>query len=289
MQLGVICFSDSALSLCRRLIVSQQSFNLLCPGTDPAELAVHACATLPELLARLGSQKLIWLLEPDPPVLPVFDMLLEDLTAGDVIVDAGNTPFIEALSRQQRAATKGVAYIDVGIYLNPWGPQYGFALMVGGDKPALLQAAFSFDALAPMAQQGWLHCGPPGSGLFMRQLQRSVEQAVARSVSRAHQNFSNGGPQEISYQQIADLWQDGSELRQILQQQANDYLSRVDPDQPFAAFFEAPIGTSGVTHHAESWPAMELARIIQFAADGTHHFEQQILALLRTAPSDFSA
>lgn len=289
MQLGVICFSDSALSLCRRLAVSQQHFSLLCPGTNPAELAAHACATLPELLARLGQHKLIWLLEPDPPVLPVFDMLLEDLTAGDVIVDAGNTPFIEALARQQRAATKGVAYIDVGIYLNPWGAQYGFALMVGGNKPALQQAAFSLDALAPMAPQGWLHCGPPGSGLFMRQLQRSVEQAVARSVSRAHRDFSNGGPLEISYQQIAALWQDGSELRQILQQQANDYLSRVDPDQPFAAFFEPPLSTAGSPPHAESWPAMELARIVQFAANGTHHFEQQILSLLRTAPGSFSA
>lgn len=288
MQLGVICFSDSALSLCRRLVVSQQSFSLLCPGTDPAGLAAHACATLPELLARLGPQKLIWLLEPDPPVLPVFDMLLEDLTAGDVIVDAGNTPFIEAMARQQRAATQGVAYIDVGIYLNPWGPQYGFALMVGGDQPALQQAAFSFDALAPMPQQGWLHCGPPGSGLFMRQLQHSVEQAVARSVARAHQNFSNGGPLEISYQQIAALWQDGSELRQILQQQANDYLCRVDPDQPFAAFFETPSGTCNSPPHAESWPAMELARVIQFAADGTHHFEQQILSLLRSAPGGVS-
>lgn len=289
MQLGVICFSDSALSLCRRLVVAQQSFSLLCPGTNPAELAMHACATLPELLARLGQQKLIWLLEPDPPVLPVFDMLLEDLSAGDVIVDAGNTPFIESMARQQRAAAKGVGYIDVGIYLNPWGPQYGFALMVGGDQPALQQAAFSLDALAPKAQQGWLHCGPPGSGLFMRQLQRSVEQAVARSVSRAHQNFSNGEPQEIGYQQIAALWQEGSELRQILQQQVSDYLSRVDPDQPFAAFFETPLSANGSPPHTESWPAMELARIIQFAAAGTHHFEQQILTLLRTAPGGCSA
>ena len=110
----------------------------------------------------------------------------------------------------------------------------------------------------------------------MRQLQRTVEDAVARSVSRAHQDFSTTGQLEINYPQIAQLWQEGSELRQSLQQQANRYLQQVDPDQPFEPFFASHSDTPG-----HSWPALELARIIQFAVDGSQHFEQQVLTLLR--------
>ena len=284
MQRGIICFSEAALWLCRRLSASQQRFALLCPGTDPAEMADLACQTLPELLGRLQPAREIWLLEPEPRVLPVFEMLLADLQAGDVIVDAGNTDFSVAIQRQRQAALLGVGYVDVGIHLNPWGPQYGFAQMVGGEQPQLQQVSSSLDALAPMPQRGWLHCGPPGSGLFMRQLQRTVEQTVARSVSRAHQEFSSTGQLDINYQQITQLWQEGSELRQTLQQQASNYLQQVDPDQPFEPFFGSNDGASG-----HSWPARELARIIQFAVDGSQHFEQQILALLRSAPGNYSA
>ncbi|TXH05134.1 MAG: hypothetical protein E6R09_02430 [Rhodocyclaceae bacterium] len=284
MQRGIICFSEAALWLCRRLAASQQTFALLCPGTDPAGLATQACQTLPELLGRLHPAREIWLLEPEPRVLPVFEMLLSDLLAGDVVVDAGNTDFRIAIQRQQQAALQGVAYVDVGIYLNPWGPQYGFALTVGGDHPALQQVAATLDALAPVPQQGWLHCGPAGSGLFMRQLQRTVEQAVARSVSRAHQDFHRNGLQDIHYPQIAQLWQEGSELRHALQQLAGSYLGQVDPDQAFEPFY----AVSHADAAGHSWPALELARIIQFAADGSQHFEQQILALLRSAPGSYS-
>jgi 6-phosphogluconate dehydrogenase len=279
LQRGIICFSEAALWLCRRLSASQQTFALLCPGTNPAELTEQACLTLPDLLGRLQTPREIWLLEPDPRVLPVFEMLLPELHPGDVIVDAGNTDFSVAIQRQQQAAQLGVAYIDVGIYLNPWGPQYGFALMVGGHKAQLAQALSSLDALAPVPQRGWLHCGPPGSGLFMRQLQREVEQAVARSVSRAHHDFSANGQLDINHQQIAQLWQEGSELRQTLQQQAGSYLQQINPDQPFEAFFASD--DAGTADH--SWPALELARIIQLAADGSQQFEQQILALMRKA------
>ncbi|MFO1385250.1 MAG: NAD(P)-binding domain-containing protein [Chitinivorax sp.] len=239
-------------------------------------MADLTCQTLPALLGRLQPAREIWLLEPEPRVLPVFEMLLADLQAGDVIVDAGNTDFSVAIQRQRQAALLGVGYVDVGIHLNPWGPQYGFALMVGGNQAQLLQAQSGLDALAPMPQRGWLHSGPPGSGLFMRQLQRTVEDAVARSVSRAHQDFSTTGQLEINYPQIAQLWQEGSELRQSLQQQANRYLQQVDPDQPFEPFFASHSDTPG-----HSWPALELARIIQFAVDGSQHFEQQVLTLLR--------
>lgn len=289
MQLGVICFAASALALCRRLRAREQPFALLCPGVDSAELAPVAHATLAQLFAALPAPRTIWLLEPELPIAPVFPGLLQSMSPGDVIVDAGFCSATEAMHRERQAQELGVGYADVGISLNVWGARYGFAMLVGGEAATLQQAADGLNALAPLPQGGWLHCGPAGSGLFIRSLQREIESAVMRCISQAHQNFDPQQAAQPAEQQLAPLWQQGSELRQKLATLAADYLCQVDPDRPFISYFPPQTEAAAQLPHPypHSWPALELARMIQFASSSSQQFEQQIISLLRNYPNGF--
>ncbi len=290
-SLGVICFAASALALCRRLRASGQAFALLSPGVDSAELAPQAHATLAQLFAALPAPRTIWLLEPELPLAPVFPGLLQSMSAGDVIVDAGFCSATEAMQRERQAQQQGVGYVDVGIALNQWGAHYGFAILAGGTVAALQQAADGLNALAPLPQRGWLHCGPAGSGLFIRSLQRAIESAVMHSISQAHQNFDPQQTLQAAEQQLAPLWRQGGELRQKLAAQAAAYLCHIDPDRPFTAFFPPLAEHGALLPHPppHSWPALELARIIQFASSSSQHFEQQIVNLLRNYPDGFGS
>lgn len=289
-QLGILCFAESALPVCQRLHAGGLPFLLLNPGISCAGLAGHTRATLDELLAALPRPRTLWLIEPEQPLPQLMPLLLQALDTGDLIVDAGPTPYLESMRRARTAHANGFAYLDVGLSLNVWAAKYGFALMVGGDLPTIEATLPVLDLLAPLPRHGWLHCGPVGAGAFMRQVQREIETSVLRCLTDAHQTFDPQQTLQPAHHHLAPLWQQGSELRQKLAALAADYLCHTDPDQPFTPFLATAAPDPGLLPGIpQSWPALELARMIQFAADSSQHFERQIMALLQAYPGGFGA
>lgn len=125
--------------------------------------------------------------------------------------------------------------------------------------------------------------------MFIRRLQREIENAVIQCLAQAHRKFDPSQAPPSAQEQLAPLWQQGSELRQKLSAQATEYLCHVDPDQPFSAFFPPLAEHASLLQHPypHSWPALELARMIQLTSSSSQYFEQQIMALLRSHPNGF--
>lgn len=290
MQLGILCWSSPAHALCRRLARQGMPFALYLPDPGTAADLAPFCLPSPQaVLAALPGQRIVWLIEPAPSDPVRFDWLLTTLSCGDTLVDAGRSGFAEALARCDAARRAGVSYLDVGVTLSDWGTHYGFALMIGGSADRLAPVAPQLNALAPVPDGGWLHCGPAGSGAFMRQLQYETEAALLQGMTQAHQAFDPQQSPPPAQEQLNQVWQQGSALRQRLSTLAASYLAQVDADQAFTPFFPLPAFDPSPLPHIPhpSWPALELARIIQFASSSSEQFEQQILALLRTHPNGF--
>jgi 6-phosphogluconate dehydrogenase len=150
--------------------------------------------SLSDLAARLPSPRVVWLMVPAATVDSTIDQLLPHLTAGDVIVDGGNSHYVDDITRAARLAAHGIDYIDVGTSGGLWGMSRGYCLMIGGTDAAVTQLDAVFATLAPgiggidrtpgreqragTVEQGYLHCGPSGAGHFVKMVHNGIEYGV---------------------------------------------------------------------------------------------------------------
>jgi 6-phosphogluconate dehydrogenase len=155
-----------------------------------AEGAIGAEA-LSDLVKKLKQQRAIWLMIPAALV----DTTLNDLggivSAGDIIIDGGNSYYIDDIRRAHELKTKGIHYVDVGTSGGVWGLERGYCQMIGGENEVVSHLDPIFKALAPgsgtvsatpgraagasTAAEGYLHCGPPGAGHFVKMVHNGIE------------------------------------------------------------------------------------------------------------------
>jgi 6-phosphogluconate dehydrogenase len=149
-------------------------------------------AALGELVAQLTAPRAIWLMTPAG----VVDRLIADLVpllgAGDILVDGGNSYYVDDIRRSRELATRGIQYVDVGTSGGVWGLERGYCLMIGGPDAAVTHLDPIFKALAPgrgdtpktpgrekirnsTAEDGYLHCGPAGAGHFVKMVHNGIE------------------------------------------------------------------------------------------------------------------
>jgi 6-phosphogluconate dehydrogenase len=157
--------------------------------------AISAGARSPaDLVGQLDKPRVLWLMVPAAAVDATINELLPHLDAGDMVVDGGNSYYVDDLRRSKRLADKQVAYLDCGTSGGVWGLERGYCLMIGGPKEAVEHLDPLFRALAPgvgaaprtpgrsgspsAAEQGYLHCGPSGAGHFVKMVHNGIEYGV---------------------------------------------------------------------------------------------------------------
>ena len=157
--------------------------------------AISAGASSPaDLVGQLDKPRVLWLMVPAAAVDATINELLPHLDAGDMVVDGGNSYYVDDLRRSKRLAQKQVHYLDCGTSGGVWGLERGYCLMIGGPKEAIDQLDPLFRALAPgveaaprtpgrtgppsAAEQGYLHCGPSGAGHFVKMVHNGIEYGV---------------------------------------------------------------------------------------------------------------
>jgi 6-phosphogluconate dehydrogenase len=128
---------------------------------------------LRELVATLASPRAIWLMVPAAVVDAVLDELVPLLSAGDIVVDGGNSFYRDDVRRSATLAKSGVHYVDVGTSGGVAGLERGYCLMIGGPDEPVRQLEPIFAALAPPG--GFLHCGPQGAGHFVKMIHNGIE------------------------------------------------------------------------------------------------------------------
>jgi 6-phosphogluconate dehydrogenase len=171
-------------------------------------------AALPELIAALDPPRVVWVMIPaGEPTEATVAELAEQLAAGDVVIDGGNSNFHDSQRRGAALKDKGIGFIDCGTSGGVWGKEYGYCLMVGGEPDHVARAQPIFDALAP--DRGFAHVGPIGAGHFTKMVHNGVEYGLMQAYAEGYELLSRSG---LGIDPVAALsaWREGSVVRSWL-------------------------------------------------------------------------
>ena len=251
MQIGMIGLGRMGANMVRRLLRAGHE----CVVNDRNPEAVEAvvkegaigAASVDGFLAKLKPPRAIWLMIPAALVDTILSDLAPLVASGDIIIDGGNSYYIDDIRRAQELKTKGIHYVDVGTSGGVWGLERGYCQMIGGEKDVVTHLDPIFKALAPgresvpptpgrsddagTAAEGYLHCGPSGAGHFVKMVHNGIEYglmaAYAEGLNVLH--HANAGkvertadaettplryPEHYQYDfnlaDITDVWRRGS-------------------------------------------------------------------------------
>jgi 6-phosphogluconate dehydrogenase len=198
MQIGMIGLGRMGANMVRRLIRKGHScvvFNRSPQAVNELirEKAIGA-TSLAEVVKKLAKPRAIWLMVPAAVVDDTIADLSPHLEAGDILIDGGNSYYIDDLRRAKQLAPQKVHYVDVGTSGGVWGLERGYCMMIGGESEVIQRLDPIFAALAPgigdiprtvgrdqingTAEQGYLHCGPNGAGHFVKMVHNGIEYGV---------------------------------------------------------------------------------------------------------------
>jgi 6-phosphogluconate dehydrogenase len=197
-QLGMIGLGRMGANMVRRLLTGGHQ----CVVYDMSAKAVHelvkekalGSSSLAELAKSLAKPRAIWVMVPAGVVDKTIADLLPHLERGDILIDGGNSYYIDDIRRAKELAVKGIHYVDVGTSGGVWGLERGYCMMIGGEPTVVKHLDPVFAALAPgrgdiprtpgrekvggTSEEGYLHCGPNGAGHFVKMVHNGIEYGV---------------------------------------------------------------------------------------------------------------
>jgi 6-phosphogluconate dehydrogenase len=327
MQLGMIGLGRMGGNMVRRLMRGGHT----CVVWDPAPAAVKTladegaagAASLAEFVSKLTTPRAIWLMIPAGAVDGILEQLVPLLSAGDLVVDGGNSYYKDDLARAARLGPKKIHYVDCGVSGGVWGLERGYCLMAGGDPEAIARLAPVLETLAPgaaaaaptpgrashgTAERGWLHCGPSGAGHFVKMVHNGIEYGIMAAYAEGlnvlgHANAGAAGratdaettplrdPEAYRYPldlpEIAELWRRGSVIGSWLL----DLTAQALAADPQLAGFAGRVSDSGEGRWtveaaiAEGVPAPVLTTALysRFDSRGEAEFANKLLSAMRHA------
>lgn len=197
-------------------------------GMDPAKPDADAqtLADLVPLLVADGQPKVAWSMVPAGSITnDTIAELADLLDEGDLVVDGGNSNYVDSLRHGEILAAQGIQFIDCGTSGGVWGLDNGYALMVGGTDQAVATAQPLFDALAPA--KGYAHVGPVGAGHYVKMVHNGVEYGMMQAYAEGYA-ILDAAPIDIDVPAAIASWQEGSVVRSWLL----DLLIRALSDTP---------------------------------------------------------
>jgi len=198
MQLGMIGLGRMGANMVRRLIKKGHNcvvFDRLPKSVDDlVKEKATAAGSLAELVEELAKPRAIWLMVPAAVVDDTIADLLPRLEAGDILIDGGNSYYVDDIRRAKDLTHRKIHYVDVGTSGGVWGLERGYCMMIGGETEIIKRLDPIFATLAPgmgdiprtigrekmdgTAEQGYLHCGPNGAGHFVKMVHNGMEYGI---------------------------------------------------------------------------------------------------------------
>src|SRR5690242_12664238 len=282
MQLGMIGLGRMGANMVRRLMKAGHQ----CVVYDRSQPAVQelakekaiGCAGLKEFIQKLNKPRAVWLMVPAAVVDQSIADLLPLVEPGDILIDGGNSYYVDDIRRAKELGPKGIHYVDVGTSGGVWGFERGYCMMIGGEAATVKHLDPIFSRLAPGAgniertpgrdkaggtsEQGYLHCGSNGAGHFVKMVHNGIEYGImaayaegfgilrAANIGKQKQEADAEStplrdPEHYQYDldlpDIAEVWRRGSVIASWLL----DLSARALLDDPALAKFAGRVSDSG--------------------------------------------
>src|SRR5271157_4595027 len=218
MKLGMVGLGKMGANMTRRLMRGGHEVVVSDLSADNvkhiAGEGAIAAASIDDFVAKLGKPRIAWLMVPaGGPTEQSVLTLAEKFQAGDILIDGGNSYFKDDIRRSQQLTEKGIHYVDVGTSGGVWGLERGYCMMIGGPKEAVQHLDAVFKALAPgrgeiprtpgreklggTAEEGYIHCGPSGSGHFVKMVHNGIEYGIMQAYAEGFDIFKNATSKEL--------------------------------------------------------------------------------------------
>jgi 6-phosphogluconate dehydrogenase len=307
-------------NMARRLMRAGHS----CVAFDFTEAAVKALAgdgamaagSVIDLVAKLPAPRVIWMMVPAAGVDALLQTLKPVLTAGDILIDGGNSHYADDMRREQELKPRGVLYLDVGTSGGVFGLERGYCLMVGGNTQAVQQVEPILSALAQTsdepsvtsstATRGYLHVGSSGSGHFVKMVHNGIEYGLMAAYAEGFNLLHRAGEpaqtraadaetaptrallpraMNVKLDQVAELWRHGSVVGSWLL----DLLASQLAESPVLEKFAGHVADSGegrwtVEAAIEAGvpvPVLATALFARFSSRGESEFANRTLSAMR--------
>ena len=326
MQLGMVGLGRMGSNMVRRLLARGHQcvvFDRESAAVARArEFGAEAATSPTDLIARLAPPRAVWLMVPAAVVDDAIRELAPLLRQGDIVIDGGNSHYRDDIRRSADLRTRGIHYVDVGTSGGVAGVERGYCLMIGGDRDIAEHLRPIFASLAPGAgaaartpgrgaeiddaEEGFLHCGPPGAGHFVKMVHNGIEYGLMAAYAEGLNILrgANVGKRErkddaettplrdpqlyqydLNLRDIAEVWRRGSVVASWLL----DLTAAALVDDPDLAQYAGNVADSGEgrwTLHAaidEAIPAPVLSAALfeRFASRGQADFGMRVLSAMR--------
>jgi 6-phosphogluconate dehydrogenase len=282
MQLGMIGLGRMGGSMVLRLLHGGHSCVVF--DSQPASVTsltqqgATGSSSIDEFVKQLDVPRVVWLMVPAAVVDTTLDQLSPHLGPGDIVVDGGNSHYVDDIRRARTLDATGIHYVDAGVSGGVWGVDRGYCLMIGGNAASVARLDPIFKTLAPgvqaaprtpgrdagkgTAEEGYLHCGPSGAGHFVKMVHNGIEYALMAAYAEgfnilAHANAGKrprpvnaetaplAHPElyqyDVALPDVAEVWRRGSVIGSWLL----DLTARALAEHPDLQQFSGRVSDSG--------------------------------------------
>jgi 6-phosphogluconate dehydrogenase len=192
-----------------------------------AEHGLTAVFSTAEAVAALPAPRVFWLMVPAGAVTEsVVNEVAGLLSAGDVIIDGGNTFYKDDIRRAEALKPRGIHYVDVGTSGGVWGLAEGYSLMIGGEAQVVESLRPIFETLAPGAERGWGRVGAEGTGHFVKMIHNGIEYGLMQAYAEGFEIMHAKKDFALDLEQVAQIWRYGSVVRSWLLDLTADALAK---------------------------------------------------------------
>jgi 6-phosphogluconate dehydrogenase len=276
-------------------------------------IAEHGAAKstgLEDMVKQLPTPRIVWVMLPAGKITEeTVQHLAGIMTKGDIIIDGGNTMYKDDIRRAAALREKGIVYIDVGTSGGVWGLERGYCMMIGGELAAVKHIDPILSALAPgigdiprtpgregrnpTAEQGYLHCGPAGSGHFVKMVHNGIEYGMMQAYAEGFDVLKNKNSHELAEDQrfelnmgdIAEVWRRGSVVSSWLL----DLTASALATNESLSNFEGDVSDSGegrwtidaAVEEAVPVPVLAASLFARFRSRQEHTFGEKMLSAMR--------
>ena len=174
-------------------------------------------SSLEELLGKLSAPRAVWVMVPSgQPTEDTIDSLADLMSAGDTIIDGGNSNYKDSARRAAALSERGLSFLDAGTSGGIWGLKEGYSMMIGGDGEVFRRLEPIFQTLAPAPDKGYAHVGPSGAGHFVKMVHNGIEYGLMQAYAEGFELMAAKREFELDLAQIAEVWRHGSVVRSWL-------------------------------------------------------------------------